>query len=135
MAGRLSRQRSRSGKSAVYLALARAVWRLLKKLSEDGHEWMFVEAIDLLDSIPERAFGVPVLVIDDLGNDTLTAQKEVKLLKILRTRANWHRPVIITTQFNGEALQKRFTETATAQAVIRRMRTFCDVVSAKPLHA
>jgi hypothetical protein len=110
----------------------RAVWRLLRKLSEDGVEWLFVEAIDLLDSIPERAFGVPVLVIDDLGNDTLTAQKEVKLLKVLRTRANWHRPVIITTQFVGETLQKRFTETATAQAVIRRMRAFCDAVSAKP---
>jgi hypothetical protein len=108
----------------------RAVWRLLKRLAEEGHEWLFVEAIDLLDNIPERAFSIPVLVIDDLGNDTLTAQKEVKLLKILRTRANWHRPVIITTQFVGDSLQKRFTETATAQAVIRRLRSFCDAVQA-----
>lgn len=108
----------------------RVVWRLLRRLAEEGHEWLFVEAIDLLDNIPERAFSVPVLVIDDLGNDVLTAAKEVRLLKILRTRANWHRPVIITTQFDGNALQKRFTETATAQAVIRRLRSFCDDIHA-----
>ncbi len=111
----------------------RAVWRLMRKLSEDGIEWLFVEAIDLLDNIPERAFSIPVLVIDDLGNDALTQQKEVRLLKLLRSRANWHRPVIITTQFVGASLEKRFNETATAQAVIRRLRAFCDDVSAKPL--
>lgn len=109
----------------------RAVWRLLRKLAEEGHEWLFVEAIDLLDSIPERAFTVPVLVIDDLGNDALTAQKEVRLLKLLRKRCDWHRPFIVTTQFVGDSLEKRFTETATAKAVIRRLRKFCDDIRAE----
>ena len=109
----------------------RAVWRLLRKLSEDGTDWLFVEAIDLLDCIPERAFVVPVLVIDDLGNDVLTAQKEVRLLKVLRVRTQWHRPTLVTTQFSGEAIAKRFTESNTAQAVIRRLRMFCDDVPAR----
>lgn len=109
----------------------RVVWRLLKHLAETGTEWMFIEAIDLLDTIPERAFGVPLLVIDDLGNDALTGPKEVRLLKLLRTRCNWHRPFIVTTQFTGDALAKRFSENATAQAVIRRLRTFCESVNAR----
>lgn len=108
----------------------RVVWRLLRKLAEEGHEWMFIEAIDLLDQIPERAFTVPILVIDDLGNDALTAKNEVRLLKLLRTRTNWHRPFIITTQFVGPSLEKKFTETATAQAVIRRLRNYCDSIHA-----
>ncbi len=112
-------------------AKTRAVWRLLRKLTEDGTEWLFVEAIDLLDNIPDAARYVPVLVIDDLGNDVLTPKNEVRLLKILRVRADWHRPTIITTQFSGDALAKRFTETATAQAVIRRLRKFCDDVQAR----
>ena len=113
----------------------RVIWRLLKKLSDAGVQWYFIEAIDLLDAIPPAAFTVPVLVIDDLGNDVLNAAKEVRLLKLLRTRCNWHRPVIVTTQFIGDSLEKRFTETATAQAVIRRLRQFCDDVHATtPVH-
>jgi DNA replication protein DnaC len=111
----------------------RIIWRLLRQLSEAGREWLFVEAIDLLDNIPLAAFTVPILVIDDLGNDVLTPAKEVRLLKLLRTRCNWHRPVIITTQFVGESLEKRFVETATAQAIIRRLRQFCDDVHATPI--
>jgi len=113
-------------------AKTRAVWQLAKQLAMSGREWMIVESIDLLDNIPERAFSVEILIIDDLGNDQLTQAKEVRLLKLIRSRCNWHKPIIITTQFVGDSLMKRFTETATARAIIRRLRDFCESVNAKP---
>lgn len=109
----------------------RVVWQLLRSLAPTGISWLFIESIDLLDSIPTEAFTTQLLVIDDLGNDALKGPKEVKLLKLLRTRCNWHRPFIITTQYNGDLLAEKFSDSGTAQAVIRRMRQFCDPVHAR----
>lgn len=109
----------------------RAVWQLLRVLAENGITWLFIESIDLLDTIPNEAFNVQLLVIDDLGNDHLTGQKEVRLLKLIRTRCNWHRPIIITTQFSSSDLTNKFSQTATAKAVFRRLGEFCDTIEAK----
>lgn len=111
-------------------AKTRAVWQLLRRLTLHGVQWHFATALDLLEGITADAARAKVLVIDDLGNDPLHANKEVALLKIIRLRCDWHMPFIVTTQFKGDELTKRFSDRHTAQAVIRRLREFCDVVVA-----
>jgi hypothetical protein len=107
----------------------RIAWRLLHRLSEEAVQWLFIESADLMEAVPEACYHVPVLVIDDLGNDPLSGTKESRLLKLLRNRIDWHKPVIVTTQYNGESLGGRFSDSNTAQAVIRRLRAFCESVS------
>lgn len=112
-------------------AKTRVCWHLYKRLAEEGVGVMFTEAIDLLQSIPNEAYTVGVLIIDDLGNDQMDYRSEVRLLKLLRSRAQWHRPVVITSQFDGKDLAARFKQEATGQAVVRRLREFCDPIYAR----
>lgn len=112
-------------------AKTRAVWQLLRRFTLQGIQWHFATALDLLEGISADAARAKVLVIDDLGNDPLHANKEVALLKIIRRRCDWHMPFIVTTQFKGDELTKRFTDRHTAQAVIRRLREFSDIVVAQ----
>jgi hypothetical protein len=108
----------------------RAAWQLVRQIMEQGTAVTFVESIDLPDENARDMIHFPVLVIDDLGNDKMQATKEALVLKILRSRFQWRRPTIITTQFNGTKLAERFSDGNTAQAVIRRLREFCDGVAA-----
>jgi DNA replication protein DnaC len=97
---------------------------------ENGVPVVFVESIDLPDENIKDMIYAPVLVIDDLGNDKMQSSKEAIVLKVIRHRANWRRPTIITTQFVGSSLEERFSDLHTARAVIRRLRDYCDDVAA-----
>ncbi|WP_043586701.1 hypothetical protein [Geminisphaera colitermitum] len=113
-------------------AKTRVCWQLYRRLCEEGVGVMLIEAIDLLDSMPQEAFSVPVLIIDDLGNDVPDFKKEQRLLKLLRTRANWHRHVVVTTQYVGADLVSRFKQEATGAAIVRRLRDpLCDSIHAR----
>lgn len=113
-------------------AKTRAVWKLIQRLAEEGRSFLFIESIDLIEAIPPEAYTVETLIIDDFGQDQMKGVSEVRLLKLLRTRCNWHRPIIITTQFNREKLTEKFTDSGTAKAVLRRLVEFCDAIHAKP---
>lgn len=108
----------------------RAVWQLMRRLTLDGIGWHFASAIDVMDGLTPEAARSSVLVIDDLGNDPLGNNREVALLKVIRRRCEWHQPFIVTTQFKGDELAQRFSERATAQAVVRRLREYCDIIAA-----
>lgn len=56
---------------------------------------------------------------------------EVRLLKLIRTRCDWHRPTIITTQFSGAKLAQKFSDSSTVEAVPRRLSQFCDQIEAR----
>jgi len=112
-------------------AKTRVCWHLYRTLMEEGVTTLFIEAIDLLDDMPKEAFTVQCLIIDDLGNDTLDFRKEQRLLKLLRSRAQWHRPIVVTTQYNGSDLAARFKQAAAGEAVVRRLRDFCDSIHAR----
>jgi hypothetical protein len=108
----------------------RAAWLLVRQLMERGFEVAFVASIDLPDENLKDMMHAPILVIDDLGNDKMQASREAVLLKVLRNRVEWHRPTIVTTQFTGASLEERFSDAHTAKAVIRRLREYCDGVTA-----
>lgn len=112
-------------------AKTRVCWHLYKRLALEGIGVLFIESIDLLDNMPNEAFTVECLIIDDLGNDSLDYKKEQKLLKLLRSRAQWHRPYVITSQYTGADLVARYKQEATGEAVVRRLREFCDSIHAR----
>jgi IstB-like ATP binding protein len=111
----------------------RSIWTLLRALSERGESWFFATGLDVMEGLPIEAHKASVLVIDDLGNDKLSANREVELLNVIRKRVDWHRPIIVTTQYKGKDLANRFSEGATAQAVVRRLREFCDAINVEEL--
>ena len=111
-------------------AKTRAAWQLMRQLTMDGVPWHFATSLDLMEGLPAEAARAKVLVIDDLGNDPMHGNKEVALLKTIRQRCDWHMPFVVTTQFKGKDLAARFSERATAQAVVRRLREFCEVITA-----
>lgn len=104
----------------------RIAWLLAKSVGQMGLTWLWIDSLDYLDTLPTAAFKVDVLFLDDLGNEPLGSQSEVRLLKLIRSRCDWHKPIVATTQHQGDSLSKRFREGASAQAVVRRLREFCD---------
>jgi hypothetical protein len=111
---------------------SRLAWLLARRVAINGAVWMWLDSLDYVDIVPKEAEKVAVLFLDDLGNEPLGQQAETRLLRLIKTRCENHRPMIITTQHTGETLAKRFREGATAQAIIRRLREFSDDIAVRP---
>ena len=109
----------------------RIAWLVARKVAESGRTWLWVDSLDYVDTVPKEAAFVDVLFLDDFGNEPLGQIAETRLLRLIKTRTEQHRPIVITTQHQGDSLSKRFRESATAQAVVRRLREFCDSVYVK----
>ena len=122
---------ARSGKGIVLHGASgsgktRIMWQVARDVGRLGISWLWLDSLDYLDNLPPEALRVGVLFLDDLGNEPLTAQAETRLLKLIRSRCDWHRPMVVSTQHQGDSLAKRFREGASAQAVVRRLREFCE---------
>jgi hypothetical protein len=106
----------------------RIAWLLAHKVALEGRRWLWLDSLDYVEAVPKDAERIDVLFLDDLGNEPLGQQAETRLLRLIKTRCENHRPLVITTQHTGDSLAKRFREGATAQAIIRRLREFCEDV-------
>jgi hypothetical protein len=71
---------------------------------------------------------VPLLALDDLGKERLTARMESDLFGIIDERSQNLRATIITTNYNGNTLLDRFGNQETGQAFLRRLREFSTAV-------
>ena len=110
----------------------RLAWQVIKRLlcHSEPSSWLFCDAFDLATKgIPEEARYKDWLVIDDLGNEPTSTKYEASLLRLLRHRADWHKPVIITTQLTGKVFKSRFFEGAAGEAVDRRLRERTDMIA------
>ena len=60
----------------------------------------------------EEVFGIyrgtPLLVLDDLGKENVSADSITRLFELLDARINNKRPTIVTTQFQNDELLKRY---------------------------
>jgi len=97
-----------------------------------AHELM-LKAVEAAFSSREYAFvtewsRVPVLFIDDLGNNRLTPSMESALFGVLNNRFAHAKPTIFTTQFLFRELRKRFDNEKLAEALERRIAEHADVV-------
>ena len=97
-----------------------------------AHELM-LRAVESAFASKEYAFvsewsRVPVLFIDDLGNNRLTPSMESALFGVLNNRFAHVRPTVFTTQFLLKDLRKRFDNEKLAEALERRIAEHADVV-------
>ena len=97
-----------------------------------AHELM-LRAVESAFASKEYAFvsewsRVPVLFIDDLGNNRLTPSMESALFGVLNNRFAHVRPTVFTTQFLFKDLRKRFDNEKLAEALERRIAEHADVV-------
>lgn len=91
-----------------------------------------LKAVEAAFSSREYAFvsewsSVPVLFIDDLGNNRLTPSMESALFGVLNNRFAHARPTISTTQFLFRELWQRFDNEKLAEALERRIAEHADI--------
>lgn len=73
-----------------------------------------------------------VLVIDDLGMETPTEWTLMQLFRIVDERYSQRRPLVVTTQFDYDALAARLArrgDEATARAILSRLRGSCGRIA------
>jgi DNA replication protein DnaC len=119
----------------------RCTWKLLERLYlGSGTAFTFITEVEFGFAVIEALMGhgvlsylnritdVPLLVIDDVGKAKHTERTRESLFAVLDKRMGAMRPNILTTQFNGEELRKRFgagegdAYNETADAMLRRIR-------------
>jgi DNA replication protein DnaC len=110
--------------------LVRLVPRLRRHRLQDR---VLLRAVEAAYASREYAFvsewsRVPVLFIDDLGNNRLTPSMESALFGVLNNRFAHVRPTVFTTQFLFKDLRKRFDNEKLAEALERRIAEHADVV-------
>lgn len=111
----------------------RVAWEIIKDIEArppgEGFSWRFLDGFDLAaKGIPAEAYAVPLLVIDDLGNEPPGTKWETGLLHMLRKRCDYHRITIVTTQLTGAQFAARFFNGASGSAILRRLMQRCTAV-------
>jgi DNA replication protein DnaC len=117
----------------------RVMWRLLRKLWEEGVRFRAVTSLSLeaeyqearqsngLTAWRNALIAVPVLFLDDLGKMRWLPSTEVSVFDGLEARTSMHRPLLITTEDSGETLASRLSGHVAA-AFIRRLRDYCTCI-------
>ena len=135
--GLVIRGDSRKGKS-------RCVWQLIKRLVMEGRKVEGMTSSEFArrssaawatghEAVSEwvnTASKAEILFIDDLGKFKLTERVEADLFDIIENRVANLRPIIITTNFTGDLLEKSFSETF-AVPLVSRLREFCEPIHFK----
>lgn len=126
-----------SGKGKTRLA-----WLLLRKIVLEHRKT--VECYDGIklaektqeaykESQPDRLLNSlgtkDILFLDDLGKIKITQRVGEMLFGMVERRSQYMKPVIITTNFTGESLLKRFEDPETGIPFLRRVREFCESIS------
>lgn len=118
-------------------------WRLLEKLFVgDGIRFMaFTESEfhqmalsktnqarkEWLDSLCR----IPVLFLDDFGHSPAYTKDLEHVLYVIENRTSWKKPILATTQFTSDELERRSNFSGgekTVVAILNRLRSACDLV-------
>ena len=70
-----------------------------------------------------------VLCIDDLGKEKSSDSWEQDLFTIIDKRMLNKKPVVITSNFNGDLMIAKYNDVHKIEPMVRRLREFCDTVS------
>ena len=114
----------------------RICWQLVRSVLEmpKAHSWAVYDVYDLaVDGIPKDAARVDLLVLDDMGSeatDGATRRKfEAGLLRLIKTRSDWHKTTIVTTQLSGKDFKSRYQSGPKADAILRRLYQRCATIA------
>jgi len=114
----------KEGVSVVMGTLISLLEKIKQSWNEEGKE---KEIIDLYENCD-------LLIIDDLGKERASEWVIERLFSIVNERYERLRPVIITTNYNEEALKQRIScgnNTSTAEAIVSRLFETCKGVGIK----
>lgn len=113
---------------------------LAKKLVDMKKSVMFTESSALMRAIKEsytepsrvleRAYGCDVLILDDLGKESVTANTLMTLFLLVNERYNAMRPMVVTSNYTRGELAERWSEAdqSTALSIVSRLCEDSNVV-------
>jgi DNA replication protein DnaC len=124
---------TRAGKTrTMYQLMQRLVWedRSIEVLLASQFKRKYADAVmsGKADAWIEKVSRCDALFIDDLGQTKMTEASEEGLLEVLELRSQHLRPTFVTTQYVGEELVAQFLRPQRGQAVLMRLREFCEAV-------
>jgi len=82
-----------------------------------------------LEQIVNHLIRVPILAIDDLGQEKLTARVEESWYAIIRGRCEHRKPILATTMYSDDRLAQRFSHNPEQGiAIVRRLKEYTEVI-------
>ena len=122
----------------------RAAWLLLRRLHDQGRSITAFDCVSFghecvrrcrdshgndehVERWADNLATVPVLFLDDFAKEKLTERVEVELFGLIERRTANCLPIILTTNFVGEALEAKLSPDRGAP-LVRRLREFCEDV-------
>jgi IstB-like ATP binding protein len=116
------------------------MWRLLRRLLEERRSVVVLDAVTYRSGLSRaaregeteyyvrRLARADVLYWDDFGQTHLSAAASEMLLHVVEQRTSYQRPMLVTSQYKGTALELQFERPEMGAAVRRRVNEFCRVV-------
>jgi hypothetical protein len=118
------------------------MWRLLRRLLDESCNVVTLDAVTYRSGLANaaregetenyvrRLSRADVLYWDDFGQTHLSAAASEMLLHVVEQRTSHQRPLLLTSQYRGDALELQFERPEMGAAVRRRINEFCQVVIA-----
>jgi DNA replication protein DnaC len=116
------------------------MWWLLRRLWEEGCSVVTLDAVTYRSGLTSaarqgdaadyarRLARVDVLYWDDFGQTHLSGAASEMLLHLVEQRTAHERPLLLTSQYSGDALESQFERQQMGTAVRRRINDFCRIV-------
>jgi hypothetical protein len=116
------------------------MWWLLRRLLEERYSVATLDAVTYRSGLTSaarqgdaadyarRLVLVDVLYWDDFGQTHLSGAASEMLLHVVEQRTSHERPLLLTSQYSGCALESQFERQEMGTAVRRRINDFCRIV-------
>jgi hypothetical protein len=116
------------------------MWWLLRRLLEERHSVVTLGAVTYRSGLTSaarqgdaadyarRLVLADVLYWDDFGQTHLSGAASETLLHVVEQRTSHERPLLLTSQYSGYALESQFERQQMGTAVRRRINDFCQIV-------
>lgn len=76
----------------------------------------------------EKLTWARLLLLDDLGKERSTSTSESLIFELIRERIDNEKPTIFTTNYDPTGLQKKFSESETGAAILRRLTENIEII-------
>lgn len=123
------------------LCKTRAMWRLLRRLFDEGHTLEVLTAGELGRSYADaagryegnawfdRMSTVAVLCVDDLGKGSWSEAVRAVFFDLVDKRTRNGLPLLVTTNDDGGQISEKMRELNLGDPLVRRLREYCEVVA------
>lgn len=118
------------------------MWHLLRRLLDEERSVVILDAVTYRSGLANaaregeteeyvrRLTYAELLYWDDFGQTHLSEAASEMLLHVVERRTSRERPLLLTSQYSGGALESQFQRPEMGAAVRRRINEFCRVIVA-----